>query len=166
MDGLSKTLKSFGLLPASISTRAFQPFSPIILLTKLRIARGMEPYDIELNAYIILPHQIKDTMETDKSHGEKASKIMIDKPSDFIFHAAYMAYSKTWDENPSEEARAKLNKIMLSFSEDDPSSFYSQLNEFRKDASSFHGRSKIRSQRKRAWREKEQKKARMSRYRK
>ena len=34
MDGLSKTLKSFGLLPASISMRAFQPFSPLILLTE------------------------------------------------------------------------------------------------------------------------------------
>jgi len=121
---------------------------------------------IELNTYIILSHTNKDAMEKDKSHGKKISKLMIDKPSDFIFHAAYTAYSKTWDENPSEEARAKLNKIMSSFSEDGPSSFYSQLNEFRKEISSFNGRPKIRSERKRAWREKEQRKARMSRYRK
>ncbi len=97
---------------------------------------------------------------------KKISKLMIDKPSDFVFHAAYMAYSKTWDENPSEEVRSKLNEIMRSFSDENPSSFYSQLSQFRKDVSSFHSRSKIRSQRKKKWREEEQRKARMSRYKK
>ena len=105
-------------------------------------------------------------MERNESNGGKAPKLMIDKPSDFLFHAAYTAYSKTWDENASEDARTKLNSIMLSFSADDSSSFYSQLDEFRVDANpDFRGRSMIRSQRKRAWRKEEEKKARRSRHR-
>jgi len=110
---------------------------------------------------------IKKTMEKNEPCVGKASKLLIDKPSDFLFHAAYMAYSKTWDENASEEARTKLNRIMLSFSDSGSSFFYSQLNEFRVDVNpDFHGRSMIRSQKKRAWRKEEQKKARMSRHRK
>jgi len=106
-------------------------------------------------------------MERSEPSGEKVPKLMIDKPSDFLFHAAYTAYSKAWDENLSEDARTKLNSIMLSFSVGGSSSFYSQLDEFRAGANSdFRGRSMIRSQRKRAWRREEQKKARMSRHRK
>jgi len=108
-------------------------------------------------------------MEKEKTQGERVSKLMIDKPSDFVFHAAYMAYSKTWDETPSEEDRTKLNTIMLSLSEGkgDQSSFYSQLSQFRKDFNSgFRVSSKIRSERKSDWRKREQKRARMSRYKK
>jgi len=107
-------------------------------------------------------------MEKEKTQGEGVSKLMIDKPSDFVFHAAYMAYSKTWDETPSEEDRTKLNEIMLSFSEGkgDQSSFYGQLSQFRKDFNSdFRARSRIRSERKSDWRKREQKRARMSRHR-
>ncbi len=106
-------------------------------------------------------------MKQEKSQGERVSKLMVDKPSDFVFHAAYMAYSKTWDDTPSEEDRAKLNEIMLSFSKGkgDQPSFYSELSQFRRGFNSgFRVSSKIRSERKRDWRKREQKRARMSRH--
>ena len=52
-------------------------------------------------------------MERSESGGEKVPKLMIDKPSDFLFHAAYTAYSKAWDENLSEDARTKLNLSLI-----------------------------------------------------
>ncbi len=100
---------------------------------------------------------------------EKLIKLMIDDPSDFIFHAAYMVYSKTWEENSSEDVRSELNEIMLSFSkgEIDDRVFYSEIHAFRRDISSEMSiRSTIRTQKKRAWRKKEQRKTRLSRYKK
>jgi len=108
-------------------------------------------------------------MEQNESQSKKVPKLLIDDHSDFIFHAAYMAYSKAWDENYSEETRTELNRIMLSFSEgrEANQSFYAQLNEFSRDID-YHsyGSFKIKTQKKRAWRKKEQKKARISRHKK
>ncbi len=104
-----------------------------------------------------------------KTQEKELIKLMIDDPSDFVFHAAYMAYSKTWDENPSKDARSELNEIMLSFSkgEIDDRSFYSEIHAFRRDINSEMSiRSTIRTQKKRAWRKKEQRKTRLSRYKK
>ena len=41
---------------------------------------------------------------------------MIDRENDFRFHCAYLAYSKSWDENDATEAREKLNELIESLS--------------------------------------------------
>ena len=36
---------------------------------------------------------------------EEITKLMIDRQSDFRFHAAYLAYSETWDKIISQETK-------------------------------------------------------------
>jgi len=82
------------------------------------------------------------------------SKLNIDRPQDFKFHVAYDVYSRAWDDNSSEEARSKLNELISSLSEgqSDYSSFYSQINEYRKDVNFFRpGRTRITTLTKKKW---------------
>ena len=97
---------------------------------------------------------------------EPISKLQTDNPSDFKFHAAYMAYSEAWDENRSDSTRAELNELISSLSTGKASyeEFYANLSQFRKQRTEFR-RERIQSQRKRDWRMSEQKKERNARYR-
>jgi len=74
-----------------------------------------------------------ETVEEPKpqSNEEEATKLMIDRPSDFRFHAAYLAYSETWDKTSSQETKTKLNEITLSLSnkEISYSNFYKTLDQ-------------------------------------
>ncbi|UCD26035.1 MAG: hypothetical protein JSV75_03750, partial [Candidatus Bathyarchaeota archaeon] len=74
------------------------------------------------------------------------AKLLIDKPSDFRFHAAYLAYSETWDKTTSRETKTELNKIMSSLSEEEISysSFYRRLDQFRRQDAMRQGYSKRR----------------------
>ena len=96
---------------------------------------------------------------------EPVLKLLEDNPSDFKFHAAYLAYSEAWDENPSEETRITLNELISSLRspEGDYERFYSSLGQFRKQSSDFHPRARIQSTRKSDWRRSEQKNARNAR---
>ena len=90
----------------------------------------------------------------ENTENKTASKLEIDRPQDFKFHIAYDVYSQAWDENESEAVRLKLNELISSLlnGESDYSSFYVQIQEYRKDLSSFKsGRSRIETQRKRDW---------------
>jgi len=57
------------------------------------------------------------------------TKLMIDRPSDFKFHVAYLAYSRSWDKTASQETKTKLNEIISSLSnqEIDYSIFYEKM---------------------------------------
>ena len=94
-----------------------------------------------------------------------ATKLSIDNPADFKFHAAYTAYAKAWEDNPSDEDRGKLNMLIQALSEDEANygAFYSELSQFR-GSSGYSSRGRIRGQRKRDWRRKEAKKTRMARH--
>jgi len=106
-----------------------------------------------------------------KTNDAPVPKLLIDRPSDFKFHAAYLIYSQAWDEKPSQEVRTKLNEIMASLSkgEIDYQSFYKRVNQYRVEFNPEHysggGRARIETQRKREWRRREAKDARNSRYR-
>jgi len=112
----------------------------------------------------------EDTPSTPDTVSPQLQKLDEDKPLDFRFHAAYMAYSKAWDENSSEEARAKLNELISSLKEDDSNyeMFYSSLGQFRKDRTEYQGqsRTRIRVQRKMEWRKSEARNARNARHKK
>ena len=96
---------------------------------------------------------------------EPASKLQMDKPTDFKFHVAYMAYSETWDENESEDTRNELNELISSLSSGKSSyeDFYANLSQFRKNRVEYR-RELIQSVRKRDWRRSEQKTARDARH--
>ena len=106
-----------------------------------------------------------------KTDDAAVPKLLIDRLSDFKFHAAYLIYSQAWDENPSQEVRMKLNETMASLSkgEIDYQSFYKRVNQYRVEFNPEHysggGRARIETQRKREWRRREAKDARNSRYR-
>lgn len=92
---------------------------------------------------------------------------MMNDLSDFNFYAAYVAYSKAWNENPNK-ARIELNKIMLSLVENkEYHTFYRKISQYRKDLSSDYSRRvKFKAKKKRAWRKSEAKKIRLSRHKK
>ena len=105
-------------------------------------------------------------MEKDNS-SEKVAKLLIDDPSDFGFHAAYLAYSKAWDENLDEKIRHELNKVMLSLAENkgNYSTFYHEIDQYRKNVSNdYSSRGIFKAQKKSAWRKSEAKKASISRH--
>jgi len=108
-------------------------------------------------------------MSNESDATEKAvTKLVIDKASDFRFHAAYSVYSDAWDRNPSTDARTKLNEIITSLSTNviDYSDFYQQINQYRAGLAFGYGSGgRIQTQRKKDFRRGEEKKARNSRHR-
>jgi hypothetical protein len=98
----------------------------------------------------------------------KVEKLLIDKPSDFKFHAAYMAYSEAWDKLGSPETKAELNDLLQSLSKDEIeySNFYTMLDEYRRHGSKHYEypRQRIETQRKRDWRKKQTRSQRNSRH--
>jgi hypothetical protein len=99
---------------------------------------------------------------TEETQTEEATKLLIDKPSDFKFHAAYMAYSETWDKIPSPDTRTELNNILTSLSKKEMS--YSSL--YRRHGSRHYefSRERIETQRKRDWRQKQTRSQRNQRH--
>lgn len=99
---------------------------------------------------------------------KSTSKLEIDRPNDFKFHLAYDVYSRAWDNNQSDPARLKLNELIsaLASNEDGYSDFYAQIQEYRKDYTSFRsGRTRIETQRKRDWQRADSKDGRDRRHR-
>jgi len=97
------------------------------------------------------------------------SKLPIDRPSDFRFHAAYLTYSEVWDKAASQEIRSKLNEIMesLSKNEIDYHDFYEKISQYRTSLGPELTRTRtfIETQRKKEWRRREAKSAREARHR-
>ncbi len=97
------------------------------------------------------------------------SKLM-DKPSDFRFHAAFLTYSEAWDKASSVEIKLKLNEILTALSEDkiDYDTFYREISQYRVAFNSEHfrrgGRTYIETGRKRDWRRKEEREQRNKRH--
>ena len=97
-----------------------------------------------------------------------ALKLLIDRPSDFRFHAAYLAYSEAWDKSASQEVRGKLNEIIESLpkNEIDYQNFYERISQYRMITNPELARSRvyIETQRKKEWRRREAKSARDARH--
>jgi len=113
--------------------------------------------------------QTEETQQPEETQTQAATKLLIDKPSDFKFHAAYIAYSEAWDKIDSTNTRNELNDIITSLSNDEMgySNFYRALDDYRRGESRHYefSRDKIETQRKRDWRQKQNKQERNSRYR-
>jgi hypothetical protein len=105
---------------------------------------------------------------TEETPTEEVTKLLIDDPSDFKFHAAYLAYSETWDKINSADIRTELNNIMKALSKEEMgySSFYKTLDEYRRHGSKHYefSRQRIETQRKRDWRKKRNRQERNSRH--
>ncbi len=116
--------------------------------------------------------QIEETQNLEET--QEATKLLIDKPTDFKFHAAYIAYSEIWDKITSANLKNELNGILKSLSNEEMSysNFYHALDDYRRNDNrrdSRHyefSRDRIETQRKRDWRHQQNKQERNSRYRK
>jgi hypothetical protein len=100
---------------------------------------------------------------------EPVVKQMVDRPSDFRFHAAYMVYSDAWDRTSSSETKLKLNEAITMLSEDkiDCETFYREISQYRGHTGSDQfggGRAFIETQRKRDWRRREERDSRNKRH--
>jgi hypothetical protein len=113
--------------------------------------------------------QNEEDQQPEETQTEEATKLLIDKPSDFKFHAAYLAYSKTWDKIGASDIKNELNDILVSLSKDEISysSFYRTLDDYRRRGSKHYefSREKIETQRKRDWRKKQTRSQRNQRHR-
>jgi hypothetical protein len=98
-------------------------------------------------------------------------KLLVDNPSNFQFHAAYLTYSDAFDKTPDPEARKQLNENILALQQNqiDCPTFYRNISQYRADSGSAprtYGRTIIKTQRKREWRRQTQKHERIQRHKK
>jgi hypothetical protein len=105
--------------------------------------------------------------ETGAKESAPPEKLLIDRPSDFLFHAAYLTYSNTYDKASSVETRRLLNQNIsaLQKNEIDYPTFYRNISQYRtEETQHFQGRTLIKTQKKREWRRKTQKHERIERH--
>jgi len=97
-------------------------------------------------------------------------KLLIDNPSNFQFHAAYLTYSNLYDKVINPETRKQLNQNIMALQQNqmDYSTFYEKIDQFRGEevAQYRYGRAFIKTQKKREWRRKTQKHERIERHKK
>lgn len=98
-------------------------------------------------------------------------KLLIDDPSNFLFHAAYLAYSEAFDKTADPEGKKQLNESIVALQQNqiDCPTFYRNIGRYREDsgpAPRQYGRMMIKTQRKREWRKQTQKHERIQRHKK
>lgn len=110
------------------------------------------------------------TEEPDAEETTPLEKLLIDNPSDFLFHAAFLAYSTAYDKTTDPEAKIQLNQSIMALqkNEIDCPTFYRNISRYRVEEGSQHSyaQAPIKTQRKREWRRKTQKRERIERHKK
>ena len=104
-----------------------------------------------------------------KPNQPQTEKLLIDNPSNFQFHAAYLVYSETFD-HASEEARNELNQNLedLNSNKIDCETFYMNISRYRhvEQMPRQGGKFTVATQRKKDWRKKTQRQERIKRHKK
>ena len=97
-------------------------------------------------------------------------KLLIDDPSNFQFHAAYLVYSELFDNATATDAKKELNTNLEELKKNNisPETFYRNIARYRRDVvpERRHDRFTVQTQRKRDWRMKSQKQERIRRHKK
>jgi len=109
------------------------------------------------------------TEEHNKNETPLPEKLLIDEPTNFPFHAAYVVYSELFDSATEAEAKADLNRNIEALKENriDCETFYRKITHHRKTAHGpYHDRFSLQTQRKRDWRKKAQRQERIKRHKK
>lgn len=97
---------------------------------------------------------------------EAPDMLLLDNPSDFRFHAAYLAYSEAWTNNTEPTVRQELNELLQTLhTKNNFPQFYQAINHYRSPAEP-PSRTRFKAKKKRAWRRSEAKKTRLSRHKK
>ena len=109
------------------------------------------------------------TEEPNKQEQPAPEKLLIDEPSNFQFHAAYLVYSDLFDQATSVEVKKELNGQIEALKQNqiDLETFYRNVAHHRKMAPApRHERFALQTQRKKDWRIKEQRQDRFRRHKK
>lgn len=108
------------------------------------------------------------TEESDSNEMTPPEMLSIDNLSDFQFHAAYLAYSEAFNKTEDSETMKQLNDsiVALQKKQIDFSTFYQTISQYRTESDQRFRRPSIRTQRKREWRKKAQRRERNKRYKK
>jgi len=105
---------------------------------------------------------------TDVSVATAMEKLFIDNPSDFQFHAAYLAYSNAFDRTTSIEIKKQLNQNIIAVQQNqiDYATFYRNIAQYRALDGTQHrfGRTFMKTQKKSDWRREMQKRERNKRH--
>lgn len=108
--------------------------------------------------------------EPDKNEASPPEKRLIDDPTNFQFHAAYLVYSELFDSTTEAEAKADLNRNIEALKENkiDCETFYRNIAHYRKLPPNppRQERFLLQTQRKRDWRMKTQRQERIRRHKK
>jgi len=106
--------------------------------------------------------------ESENNKSTPPEKLLIDDSSDFQFHAAYLAYSDTYDKATNPETKEQLNQNITSLQQNqiDYPTFYKNMTQYRAEVNPQHAhrRTRIQVQRKREWRRKAKRRLRNKRY--
>ncbi len=109
------------------------------------------------------------TQKPDNNESVSPEKLLIDNPSDFQFHAAYLTYANTYDKTTNADTKELLNQNIKALQQNqiDYPTFYKNIDRYRMEEGSQHGygRALIKTQKKREWRRKTQKHDRIERHR-
>ncbi len=109
------------------------------------------------------------TEEPNKNEAPLPEKLLIDEPTNFPFHAAYLVYSELFDTTTDAEAKADLNRNIEALKENriDCETFYRNIAHYRKmSPSPRQERFLLQTQRKKDWRMKTQRQERIRRHKK
>lgn len=95
-------------------------------------------------------------------------KLLIDDPSNFQFHAAYLVYSESFDKTSNPHTRMELNQQIedLKNNKIDTQTFYLNISQYRRVDAPRHERFSMQTQRKKDWRKKTQRQDRIKRHKK
>jgi hypothetical protein len=95
-------------------------------------------------------------------------KLLIDEPSNFQFHAAYLVYSESFDKVNDAQAKVELNRNLEELKENkiNLETFYMNISRYRKVDVPRQERYSLQTQRKRDWRKKTQRQDRIKRHKK
>jgi hypothetical protein len=109
------------------------------------------------------------TEEPNRNETPLPEKLLIDEPTNFPFHAAYLVYSELFDNTTDAEAKADLNRNIEALKEKriDCETFYRNIAHYRKmSPNPRQERFSLQTQRKRDWRMKTQRQERIRRHKK
>jgi hypothetical protein len=109
------------------------------------------------------------TEESGKPEQRPPEKLLLDDPSNFQFHAAYLVYSEVFDQATGDEVKKELNGNIEALKQNQISleTFYRNIAHHRKGAPIPHqDRFTLQTQRKKDWRVKEQRQERFRRHKK
>jgi len=109
------------------------------------------------------------TKESDNYESTSPEKLLIDDPTNFQFHAAYLTYSTIYDSAANPETKKQLNQSIKDLQQNriNCATFYKNISQYRtEDTRHDYSRALIKTQRKREWRRKTQRHERIERHKK